>query len=127
MEQSTSTPYLQSTTSATNEHTIDDDEDLMTRYETNSTNAHSSGDSRRSTAVNGSNDETTNSGISSSSGWLSAAPISDSLRSGHSSGANVSNADYAWSRNSSTAAELETLQKEKRQLHVVLKAYERYL
>ena len=123
LEQSSSTPSLPGVNDADhNNGGGEEDEELMTRYESHN---HQGGDGRSggqsdSVPVNGS-----------SAGWLSASPTgTEGARFGSSalSSSNASAESGGWSRASTNnPADIEALQKEKRQLHIVLKAYERFV
>lgn len=112
MEQSSSTPSLPTMSGGGEE-----DEELMTRYELQQVGDGKSPHSGESIASNGH-----------ASAWLSASPTgAEGIRSNGLSTAASSSGDVAdWSRaTSNNPADIEALQKEKRQLHIVLKAYER--
>jgi hypothetical protein len=129
MEQSASTPQLTSVEEA--EHNSgqgggeEEEDELMARFESQQQDG-----GRRDRGNAG---DTAGSG-SLATGWLSASRTGTEPNRPHSSGGgnSVSSADASnvetekWSRASSNSpADLEVLQKEKRQLHIVLKAYER--
>ena len=122
MEQSSSTPSLP-TMNDSDHRGGEDEEELMTRYESQQ---HSADGGRGGLSVDSS------SGNGHSAGWVSAWPTgADANRSHLGNGAgnapsSASGESSGWSRaSSSNPADMEALQKEKRQLHIVLKAYER--
>lgn len=125
MEESSSTPSLPTMNDGDNRGG-EDDEELLTRYESQQ-QQQGAESGRGGLTVDSS------SGNGHSTGWVSASPtVADGHRShgagGHNAGNSSSSSGEAagWSRaSSSNPADMEALQKEKRQLHIVLKAYER--
>lgn len=127
LEQSASTPYLpiSADTEMNSEggHGEEEEDELMTRFDDSGRRGSSLSESSAGGAGN------------LSSGWLSAARSGaepSRLHSGGNSGVastsstSVANPEAEWNRASSNSpADIEALQKEKRQLHIVLKAYER--
>lgn len=121
LEQFSSTPSLPAASDVDQQGTGEEDNELMTRYESHN---HQGGDGQ----AGGHSESGQTNGHA--AGWLSASPTgADGARSGSSGGGNSSTSGAesgAWSRTSSNnPADIEALQKEKRQLRIVLKAYER--